>query len=105
MTKCNQAIIALDLGSTFCGYAYYIDNPNDAKRTIDISDIKVNKPWRPLGGHDHLKTPTALLLDGQGDVLDFGFGAIQQASKQVGAHTYQVADVTLRTSLFIWTLL
>ena len=74
-----RATIAIDIGDAFCGYAYYIEDTNDAtKRSLTPDDIRINRPWRPLAGYDHLKTPTALLYDNAGQLLGFGFSAVQR---------------------------
>ena len=71
--------VAIDIGDTFCGYAYYIENTNDAtKPNLTPDNITLNQPWRSLRGNDHLKTPTALLYDDAGQLLDFGFRAFER---------------------------
>ena len=65
MSSRPKVTVAIDLGSTFCGYAYSVDN----------GTVKLNPVWKPESGQPHSKTPTALLYDEYGILENFGFQA------------------------------
>ena len=61
------AVIAIDFGTTFSGYAFSMRS--------DKHDIKMNKSWGAEVGFQAYKTPTSILLKPGGDFHSFGFEA------------------------------
>ena len=79
MAMHKRITVSIDLGSTFCGYAYSIYNED----TKEDGPIKLNKLWTPDSGIQHSKTPTALLYDENGILLEhFGFSALTNVKRR-----------------------
>ena len=70
------AIVAIDFGTTYSGYAYYFAGTPEQQ-------IMMNKNWSDKSGADYFKAPTSVLTqvseDGKSHkFIAFGFAAEQQ---------------------------
>ena len=62
-----MAVIAIDFGTTFSGYAFSMKS--------NKNDIIMNKNWGADAGFRGYKTPTTILLRPDGSTHSFGFQA------------------------------
>ena len=63
------AVVAIDFGTTFSGFAFAFNNKEGEKR------IHMNKEWGTDQGYSTLKTPTCLLLNADKSFNAFGYEA------------------------------
>lgn len=63
------AVVAIDFGTTFSGFAFAFNNKEGEK------SIHMNKEWGSDQGYSTLKTPTCLLLNADKSFNSFGYEA------------------------------
>lgn len=82
VTAAGILVAAIDLGTTFSGYAFsYNRNP---------TDIKINKNWGSEVNCETYKTPTAVLTGPHGEFCAFGYAAEKQYADKRGQNGYQL---------------
>ncbi|CAH1263359.1 HSPA12A [Branchiostoma lanceolatum] len=82
-TSQYMAVVAVDFGTTFSGFAFSF-NHREGER-----GILVNKAWGNDQGYQALKTPTCLLLDPEQRFHSFGFDANEKYAQLQGADDRQ----------------
>jgi len=71
----RDVIIAIDFGTTYSGFGYVFPNASE-------NHIYIFQDWGREQGISYSKTPTALLLKENGELLKFGHAAVEMYSKQ-----------------------
>ena len=70
----RDVIIAIDFGTTYSGFGYVFPNASE-------NHIYIFQDWGRGQGISYTKTPTALLLKEDGELLKFGHAAVEMYSK------------------------
>lgn len=85
MAACTTAVAAIDVGTTFCGYAFAMRN----EFGNDQSKIHISK-WKDKNGLMVYKTLSTVLLDQKGNLFKFGFEAEYKYMHMLcdGVHKY-----------------
>ena len=66
------AVVAIDIGTTFSGYAFSTKHKPE--------NVRVNRNWAAERGFASYKTPTCVLFDGDGEFKSFGYDAQEEHS-------------------------